>query len=330
MVHPVIDQDDKALIRMMIRIRMVEEEIARRYVEQEMRCPTHLSIGQEAVPAALSLVAQSSDYAVSTHRGHAHYLGKGGSLRAMISEIYGRETGCSRGKGGSMHLIDTAVGFMGTSAIVGNSIPIGVGLGLSSKYKRTTQVSFVFFGEGATEEGVFYESVNFAALHQLPVIFVCENNLYSVYSPLHVRQPVNRDLVGVVSAMGIPSVRVDGNDYRLVFESLQSATESVRRGEGPRFMEYTTYRHLEHCGPNPDDVLGYRPKGEVDSWFSRDPLLRVNERFSVEPTFASWMVEVEKQLTDEIADAFDFAKSSPFPPRDEAFLGEYALGNNGK
>jgi len=150
LVHPVIDHVDKALIRMMIRIRRVEEEIARRYVEQEMRCPTHLSIGQEAVPAALSLVSHPSDYAVSTHRGHAHYLGKGGSLRAMISEIYGRVTGCSRGKGGSMHLIDTAVGFMGTSAIVGNSIPIGVGLGLSSKYMRSGQVSFVFFGR--TEE----------------------------------------------------------------------------------------------------------------------------------------------------------------------------------
>lgn len=314
----------------MIRIRRVEEEIARRYVEQEMRCPTHLSIGQEAVPAALSLVSQPSDFAVSTHRGHAHYLGKGGSLRAMISEIYGRETGCSRGKGGSMHLIDTAVGFMGTSAIVGNSIPIGVGLGLSSKYMRSGQVSFVFFGEGATEEGVFYESVNFAALHHLPVIFVCENNMYSVYSPLHVRQPQSRDLVAIVSAMGIPSALVDGNDYRLVFESLQSATESVRTGGGPRFLEYSTYRHLEHCGPNSDDDLGYRSKDEVDAWFLRDPLLMVKERFSLEPTFASWIVEVHEQLTDEIGDAFDFAKSSPFPPKDEAFLGEYALGNNGK
>jgi pyruvate dehydrogenase E1 component alpha subunit len=309
---------------MMVRIRMVEEEIARRYSEQEMRCPTHLSIGQEAVPAALSLVALPSDFAVSTHRGHAHFLGKGGSLRAMISEIYGRETGCSRGKGGSMHLIDTAVGFMGTSAIVGNSIPIGVGLGLSSKYRRTSQVSFVFFGEGATEEGVFYESINFAALHELPVVFVCENNLYSVYSPLDVRQPRNRDLVGIVSAMGIPSVSLDGNDYRLVYESLQSAVESVRRGEGPRFMEYSTYRHLEHCGPNSDDDLAYRPISELSTWFARDPLVRVKERFSVEPTFAEWLVEIEQELIDEIEDAFYFAKSSPFPSKDEAFLGEYA------
>ena len=130
--------------------------------------------------------------------------------------------------------------------------------------------------------------------------------------------------------MGIPSALVDGNDYRLVFDSLQSATESVRVGGGPQFLEYSTYRHLEHCGPNSDDDLGYRSKDEVDSWFSRDPLLMVKERFSVEPTFASWLVEVERQLTDEIRDAFDFAKSSPFPPRDEAFLGEYALGNNGK
>lgn len=325
-----ISGEDQALIRMMLRIRMVEEEIARRYPEQEMRCPTHLSIGQEAVASALSLVARTSDFAVSTHRGHAHYLGKGGSLRRMIAEIYGRETGCSRGKGGSMHLIDTDVCFMGTSAIVGNSIPIGVGLGLSSKFARTGQVSFVFFGEGATEEGVFFESINFAALHQLPVVFICENNLYSVYSPLHVRQPQTRDLVGIVSAMGIPSTLVDGNEYRATFESLHSATESVRQGEGPQFLEFLTYRRLEHCGPNSDDDLGYRPRSEVETWFSRDPLLLAKSKFSLDPTFVQWMAEVEQHLTSEIDDAFEFARMSPFPSSEEAFMGEYAAGNNGK
>ena len=156
----------------MYRIRSVEEEISKRYYEGKMRCPTHLSIGQEAVPAAFSKIALKSDFAVSSHRGHAHYLAKGGDLKSMIAEIYGKETGCSKGKGGSMHLIDLSVNFMGTSAIVGNSIPMGVGLGLSAKVKKTKQVSFIFFGDGAIEEGVFYESINFATLKKLPVVLL--------------------------------------------------------------------------------------------------------------------------------------------------------------
>ena len=165
----------------MYRIRSVEEEISKRYSEGKMRCPTHLSIGQEAVPAAFSQIVSKKDYTVSSHRGHAHYLAKGGNLNSMIAEIYGKRSGCSNGKGGSMHLMDLSVNFMGTTAIVGNSIPIGVGLGLSAKTKKTKQISFIFFGDGAVEEGVFYESINFAATKKLPTIFVCENNLYSVY-----------------------------------------------------------------------------------------------------------------------------------------------------
>ena len=176
----------------MYRIRAVEEMIAFKYPEGKMRCPTHLSIGQEAVPAAYSLLINNSDFAVSTHRGHAHYLGKGGDLKSMIAEIYGKKTGCSKGKGGSMHLIDLNVNFMGTSAIVGNSIPVGVGLGLSIELNKTDQISCIFLGDGAIEEGVFYESLNFAAVRNLPILFICENNLYSVYSPLSVRQPKNR------------------------------------------------------------------------------------------------------------------------------------------
>ena len=171
------------------RIRSVETHIAENYSKGEMRCPTHLSIGQEAVSAALSQIMRKKDFAVSSHRAHAHYMAKGGSLKKMIAEIYGKVTGCSKGKGGSMHLIDIKSNFMGSTAIVGNTIPVGVGLALSSKIKKEDKFSFIFFGEGAVEEGVFYESINFAAIKKLPVIFICENNFYSVYSPLNVRQP---------------------------------------------------------------------------------------------------------------------------------------------
>ena len=171
------------LFEMMLKIRLVEEEIVKRYSSSQMRCPTHLSIGQEAVPAALGLNVTNKDYAISTHRGHGHYIGKGGNIRSMIAEIYGKSTGCSKGRGGSMHLIDRKVGFMGTSAIVGNSIPVGVGFGLSSKIKKTNQISCVFFGDGATEEGAYYESLNFAVLKKLPVLFICENNFVITFLP---------------------------------------------------------------------------------------------------------------------------------------------------
>ena len=177
-----------AIFESMLRIRYVEEQIAS-IILMKMRCPTHLSIGQECVPSVIGELTDVEDKAVSTHRCHAHYLGKGGNLKKMIAEIHGKQHGCAGGKGGSMHLIDKEMGFMGSSAIVGNSIAIGTGIGLSLKLKRSNSISIVYLGEGATEEGVFHESINFAALKGLNVAFICENNLYSVYSPLCVRQP---------------------------------------------------------------------------------------------------------------------------------------------
>jgi len=313
------------LTRTMLFIRRVEEEIAIRYHEQQIRCPTHLSIGQEAVPAALAEIALPTDYAVSTHRGHAHYLGKGGNLRSMIAELYGKVTGCSRGKGGSMHLIDPSVGFMGTSAIVGNSIPIGVGLGMASKVLNEDRVSFVFFGEGATEEGVFFESLNLAAVRQLPVVFICENNLYSVYSPLSVRQPQGRRITGVTLAMGVASTSVEDLDVEEVYRVMSVAVERARKGLGPQFIEVFTYRYLEHCGPNPDDDLGYRLREEVAKWRERDPIARsiaaLEESHS---EWGDWLTAEENTIRRDIASAFDFAIASPFPEPVEAFQGEYS------
>jgi len=201
-----------ALYRDLLRLRLVEEAIAARYSEWEMRCPTHLSVGQEAAAVGVCGALEQRDYVLSGHRSHGHYLAKGGSLRAMMAEIYGKATGCSSGKGGSMHLIDLEAGFLGAVPIVGSTIPIAVGVGLGIQQAQEDRVSVAFFGDGATEEGVFAESLNYAALAKLPVVFVCENNLYSVYSPIDVRQPSERDLLQISRGHGVPALHGDGND----------------------------------------------------------------------------------------------------------------------
>ena len=313
------------LLRHMHRVRAVEEEIAERYPEGKMRCPTHLSTGQEAVPAALAECLLSSDYAVSTHRGHAHYLAKGGDLNAMIAEIYGKASGCSRGKGGSMHLIDLQAGFMGTSAIVGNSIPIGVGLALAAQYKGTDQMSCIFFGDGATEEGVYYESLNFAALRRLPVLFVCENNLYSVYSSIQARQPANRSIAGVAKSIGLKTVQGDGNDALAVYGACAHALADIRAGGGPWLVEYSVYRWREHCGPNYDDDLAYRPATELENAKQRDPISLLRRQLAtVVPQLEQLESEMLREIRDEVDAAFHFAETSSFPGAEEAFIGEYA------
>ena len=296
------------------RIRMVEEVIAGRYAEQEMRCPVHLSVGQEAVPAALGVALDCDDLCVSTHRSHGHYLGKGGDLNAMIAELYGRETGCASGRGGSMHLIDQSVGFMGSTAIVSGTIPVGVGLGLSLKLKKSDRICVVFLGEGATEEGVFYESVNFAALKKLPVLFVCENNLYSVYTPLDARQPPERELCKLASSMGIESSSADGNDTVGAYQKIHEAADFIRAGKGPYFLEFFTYRWREHCGPNYDNDIGYRTETEFLAWQQKDPLVRIeNELIDKKIIETIKTRQIEADIQKEIDQAFEFALASPFP-----------------
>ena len=313
------------LLNHMYRIRMVEEEIASRYGEGKMRCPTHLSIGQEGVPAALAECLLPTDYAVSTHRGHAHYLAKGGNLNSMIAEIYGKATGCSRGKGGSMHLIDKSVGFMGTSAIVGNSIPIGVGLALAAQYRGSDQISCIYLGDGATEEGVYYESLNFAALKKLPALFVCENNLYSVYSPLNVRQPKDRCIATVAQAMGLKTFKGDGNDVVAVHSECSRAIEDMRASGGPWLLEFSVYRWREHCGPNFDNDIGYRTEEEYEEWRQREPIGQLRQKLQGGVhDFVDREQKMLAALRAEISSAFEFAESSPFPAAEEAFQGEYA------
>ena len=314
-----------SLFRQMHRIRAIEEAIAHRYPQGKMRCPVHLSIGQEAIPAVFAEAIRKTDFVVSTHRGHAHYLAKGGDLTAMVAEIYGKATGCAKGKGGSMHLIDLAVNFMGTSAIVGNSIPVGVGLALSAQLKKTDQISCIFLGDGAVEEGVFYESVNFAVVRNLPVLFICENNLYSVYSPLAVRQPKGRSIATMVNAMGIKVATGAGSDVELCHQIMQDTVSSVRAGQGPYFLEFSTYRWREHCGHSFDNDIGYRTQEEFLDWQSRDPLIRLEKTLiDAEATVQQEVNNIKAAVASEIEVAFAAAEAAPFPDAREAYQDVYA------
>ncbi len=296
-------------------IRQVELEISKRYHQGKMRCPVHLSIGQEGVPAVLSLLLKHRDYAVSTHRAHAHYISKGGNIKKMIAEIYGKSTGCSGGKGGSMHLVDKSKGFMGSSSIVGNSIPIGVGLGLSLKLNKIKNLSVIFLGDAAIETGAFFESINFAILKKLPVVFICENNLYSVYTSLKDRQPKNRKIYKMVSAHGIKSYLFDGSKPFSFYKKLEKILINTRQRSEPCFIEFRTYRYLEHCGPFNDDNLRYRPKAELKKWLSKDPYINLKLNFEKNIKLKSHIKKIERKNLKIVNSSFLFAEKSNFPTK---------------
>jgi len=299
--------------RQVIRIRLVEEEIAKRYSEQKMRCPTHLSIGQEAVAVGVSSLLTINDKAYSSHRAHAHYLAKGGDLNKLIAELYGKETGCTSGRGGSMHLTDLSAGFVASTAIVANSIPLAVGNALHQKVQKKNEMSVTYFGDGATEEGAFFESANFAVVKKLPVLFICENNQFSVYSPLNVRQPVGRNISELAKSIGLKSFVADGNDIDEVTNVAKLATTHIREGKGPAFIEYHTYRHREHCGPNFDDHLAYRDSKEVEHWLEKDPVKLMSEKLLTMGHNVKELALLTAEIEKEIDNAFNFAESSPFP-----------------
>jgi len=314
MTNTVDAETAKSLLFCMKRVRAVEETIAARYPEGKMRCPTHLCTGQEAVSAGVGALLRKDDFVVSTHRAHGHYLAKGGDLRRMMAEIYGKATGCSSGKGGSMHLVDKSVGFMGSTSIVGGTIPVGTGIGFSISLHGTDQISCVFLGDGAVEEGVFYESVNFAALKNLPVLYLCENNFYSVYSPLSVRQPAGRNIFEMVRSIGVRSDSGDGNDVMDVYARTDRAIRSIRGGAGPYFLEFATYRWREHCGPHFDNDIGYRTEEEYLRWKDRDPIVLFEAAIKKESTIpADEIAQMDSAIAREVADAFHFAETSPFP-----------------
>lgn len=312
MVYSLTIKEIQRIYKKFIEIRFLELEISKRYSEGKMRCPVHLSLGQEIVPAILSLLVNKSDYFISTHRGHAHYLAKNGNVSEMISEIYGKKTGTSKGKGGSMHLIDTKVNFMGTSAIVGNSIPVGVGLGLSNKINNKRSLSFVFFGDGATEEGVFYESVNFSAVKEIPVVYICENNQYSVYSPLDVRQPKNRNIHKILNGMGVKTFFSQSKSVKEIYSILNKAIKYSKNRMKPVFVEFMTSRWLEHCGPNNDDNLRYRDVKELEVYKKNDFQRKLEIKLE-----NNFVTKTQKQVLKKINFAFKFAELSPIPKKED-------------
>lgn len=316
--YKLLSEEQRLVYRLLyhtLRIRMVEEKIAEIYHEKQMRCPTHLCVGQEAVPAGVCSALNRTDQVMSTHRAHGHYLAKGGSLKRMIAEIYGKETGCCGGVGGSQHLIDLSVNFLGSTPIVGGTIPMATGAAWASKLKNNSNITAAFFGDGATEEGVWHESLNFAKLHNLPIIYVCENNLYSVYTPIRERQP-DRKISGIAAAHGLTVIEGDGNDVYEVYQKTQTAIESIRAGKGPVFMEFSTYRWREHCGPNFDNDLGYRSEKEYEDWKKRDPLLKAIElALRINTINEIEIDQLRKSVSLEIENAVSFAQKSRFPEK---------------
>lgn len=297
----------------MLRIRRVEERIASLYLRNEMKTPVHLCNGQEAVAVGVCSALEKKDYISSNHRGHGHYLAKGGDLNALIAELHCKEGGCSRGYGGSMHLIDTAVGHMGSSSIVGDGIPIGTGLALSIKMKGAKHVSVVFLGDGAADEGVLYESINFAILKKLPVVFVIENNQWSVCSHVSTRQS-GINIFHYAPEEQLPSYRIDGNDALTVFEATTEAVKRARKGRGPSLIECLTYRILGHAGCESQDPEGYRDPSEIKDWETKCPVARLQkELLNTDILDLDAIADMEKKIASEIDNAFKFAKVSPLP-----------------
>ena len=312
------------LLYQMLRIRLIEEAIADEYKKQEIRCPVHLSIGQEAIPVGISAVLSQSDKVVSAHRSHAHYLAKGGNLKELLSEIYGKRTGCAAGKGGSMHLFDLRVGLVAAVPIVGSSISIGTGVGWSLKLKNTSNVVVIYFGDGATEEGSFSESLNFAKLHDLPIIFVCENNLYSVYTHIGKRQHKDRDICNIVEAHGIKTFSGDGNNVLEVCDLAFKARSEIIKESGPVFLNFSTYRWLEHCGPNYDNHLKYREPNEVKAWTKRCPIELLKDGCkSGELKEKISFDEMVSKIKNEVNEAINYAKNSAFPEETDLFKDIY-------
>lgn len=313
-----LDKKDKSLNERLYyslyRIRRVEEEIADIYPTDKIKSPVHLSIGQEAVSVAVCDALNRDDIVFGTYRGHALYLAKGGDLKGMIAELYGKIDGCAKGKGGSMHLVDIDNGIMGTSAIVATTIPDAVGYAYALKYQRKDSIVVSFFGDGAVEEGVFYESINFAALKHLPIIFICENNSYAIHTHQLKRQSVANICERVVS-FGIKAERINDNDVLSLRERISSNIESLRNGEtGPLFFECMTYRWREHVGPNEDFSLGYRTREEAESWIQNDQVERIGKMLETEQ-----QTKIEKEVEEEIREAFAFAEKSPFPEASELY-----------
>ena len=297
------------MYRQMLEIRRFEENIADLYHKGKVPSSAHLYIGQEAVAVGVCSNLRRNDYVLTTHRGHAHNLAKGGSMRKLAAEILGKATGLCKGKGGSMRATSFSDGVVYSCSIVGANIPISAGVGLSIKMRKTDQVVACFFGEGAANIGDFHEGLNLAALWCLPVVYVCENNLYAL-SVSQTRSTLLEDIATRASAYGIPGVVVNGNDALAVHEAAEKAVENARNGRGPTLIECKTYRWLGHHAGDPG--LDYRTKEEVETWKRRDPVKIFRELLLSKGAAEENVGAIEVEVEEAVRDAMDFALMSPY------------------
>jgi pyruvate dehydrogenase E1 component alpha subunit len=309
------------MFRKMVEIRFFEEKVFDLYGQNLVPGTIHLYAGEEAIAVGVCAALERDDYITSTHRGHGHCIAKGADLKRTMAEILGKETGYCKGKGGSMHIADFSIGMLGATAVVGAGIPIAVGAGLSIKLRKTRQVVACFFGEGASNQGTFHEGINMASVWRLPVIFVCENNLYAMGT----RQSRVMNIENIADravAYGIPGIAVDGNDVLAVYEATVKAVERARKGEGPTLIECKTYRHKGHSRVDP---AKYRPKEEVEEWLAKDPIKRFKEKLLQTKTLTEAEIQrIENEVAAEIEEAVKFAMESPYPEPEEALEDVYA------
>ena len=305
---------------MMKRIRLCEESLIKPISNGDIRCPVHLYSGEEAVATGVCSALQKNDYIFGNHRSHGHYLAKGGAMDSMVAELYGKSTGCSKGRGGSMHLIDPDKGVMGVAPIVAGTISLAAGAALASQIRKDKRVTVTFFGDGATGEGVLYEMLNFAGLKKLPIIFVCENNLYSTHLPVNEIR-VKSKISEIAKPFQIESYTADGNNVLEVYELAKKAVKICRNNEGPVFLEFLTYRLRGHVGPN-DIIQGtktdIRPKAEIDYWKTKDPILQFKKYLLDREILTSdEILQLDLLCEKEVENANNFAAKSNMPNKNE-------------
>lgn len=308
------------LYRTMMLIRSCEESFVAPILEEKIKCPVHLYTGEEAVATGLCSALEKRDYVFGTHRSHGHYLAKGGDLKGLISEVYCKEPGCSKGRGGSMHIADIESGMIGSAPIVAGTVSLALGAALASKIRKDKRVTVSFFGDGATGEGVLFESINYAALQKLPIVFACENNLYSTHLPISKCRPA-RKISAIGGSFGIKSYRIDGNDVLKVFATSQMAIDACRIGKGPQFIEFLTYRSRGHVGPD-DNIQGahkdIRPREEIEKWEKRDPIRRFR-KYLIKNGIVSedFLNSLDREIEDAVKSAHVFAENSKTPDQSE-------------
>ena len=312
-----LSSDEKVgLYKLVQLIRRVEDTLAERYHEQEMRTPSHFGTGQEAPAAAVCFGLLKEDAVFSHHRAHNHYLACGGDVTKLAAELYGRVTGSAKGRGGSVHLTDRETPFVVSTAILGQTIPLAVGSALAFKMDKKPNVAIAFFGDASCEEGILYESMNYAAINQLPVLFICENNLYSTESPLEVRQPPGTELVERAHAFRVPAHKLDGNDVYSLQAVVSRILEGMRAGGGPAFLECMTYRWREHVGPKFDHDLGrtYRSREELVEWQARCPVVKAGQYLLKEGVVSEAdLGKIAEEVQEGVDCAIEIARTAPWP-----------------